>query len=271
MSYRNHTIRLLFLVWWLSALNPASAWQEQTAATPRARPSMPQPSEAARRGQEQFLKTCAFCHGPAANGGTSGPNLLRTAVVRHDENGNLIGAVIREGRPEKGMPAFQLTPDQIQDVAAFLRFRIAQDDVRSPRRPDADFFAAKVLVGNAAAGKAFFNGAGGCAACHSPTGDLAGIARKYSPVDLQARLLYPAGQPPTVSVTDSSGKVYEGKLRLLTNYDVAIEESNGWYRSWPVRAVKIQVRDHLDAHRQLLNKYTDSDLHNILSYLETLN
>lgn len=259
------------MVWWLSLLNPASAWQEETGAAPRARHSMPQPTEAARRGQNQFQKTCAFCHGPAANGSSSGPNLLRSAVVRHDENGNLIGPVIREGRPDKGMPAFQLTADQILDVAAFLHFRLAQSDVRSPRRPGADFSAAKVLVGNAAAGKAFFNGVGGCAACHSPTGDLAGIARKYSPVDLQARLLYPADQPPTVSVTDSSGKQYEGKLRQLTNYDVAIEESDGWYRSWPLSTVKIQIHDSLDAHRQLLSKYTDSDMHNMLSYLETLN
>ena len=271
MLCRNHATRLLFVVWCLNVLNPASAWQGETAETPRPRPSVPQPTEAARRGHDQFLKTCGFCHGPDANGSSTGPNLLRSAVVRHDENGNLIGPVIRDGRPEKGMPPFQLTSGQILDVAAFLHFRLAQADRRSPRRPGADYSAAKVLVGNAAAGKRFFNGVGGCAACHSPSGDLAGIARKYSPVDLQARLLYPADQPPTVSVTDSSGKEYKGKIRQLTNYDVAIEESEGWYRSWPLKAVKIHVHDNLDAHRQLLSKYTDTDMHNILSYLETLN
>jgi cytochrome c oxidase cbb3-type subunit 3 len=264
------TTGLLIVAWCLQALHSANGWQGEIAETPHPGSSVQQPTEAARRGHDQFLKTCAFCHGPDANGGSSGPNLLRSAVVRHDENGNLIGPLIREGRPDKGMPAMQLTSGQILDVIAFLRFRLAQSDRRSPRRPGADYSAAKVLVGNAAAGKAFFNGAGGCAACHSPAGDLAGIARKYSPVDLQARLLYPPDQLPAVSVTDSHGKEYKGKLRHLTNYDVAIEGSDGWYRSWPLRAVKVQIRDNLDAHRQLLSIYTDTDMHNVFSYLETL-
>lgn len=269
-SKRRKLLWLYLVACCLPAWNPAAAWQEGAAESPRPRHAAPLLTEAAQRGREQFQKNCSFCHGPDANGTSSGPNLLRSAIVRHDENGNLIGPVIREGRPDKGMPAFQLTSDQIQDIAAFLRFRLAQSDLRSPRRPGASFTAAKVVVGDAQAGKAFFNGRGGCAACHSPIGDLAGIARKYSAVELQARLLYPAGQAPVAVVTDSSGRQFTGKLRLLTNYDVAIEDGDGWYRSWPVNTVKIQVDDKLVAHRQLLPRYTDSDMHNILAYLETL-
>jgi cytochrome c oxidase cbb3-type subunit 3 len=131
---------------------------------------------AVERGRAQFAQSCAFCHGPNANGGTHGPSLLRSTVVRHDENGELIGAVIRDGRPEQGMPPVQLTPSQVADVVTFIKSRIAAADVRSANRP-VQGSDDKLLTGNAESGKAFFQGAGGCSACHSPTGDLAGIAR----------------------------------------------------------------------------------------------
>src|SRR5215470_17793456 len=59
---------------------------------------------AAKRGRAQFAQTCAFCHGPDATGGR-GPDLIRSALVAHAQKGELIGEVIRSGRPDKGMPA----------------------------------------------------------------------------------------------------------------------------------------------------------------------
>ena len=134
---------LLLAAWFVWIVSATGAWQEGPPTHPH---GAPQPTEAARRGRDQFLKTCAFCHGPDANGGSAGPNLLRSAVVRHDENGNLIGEVVRDGRPDKGMPAFQLSASQIQDIAAFLHFRILQSDRASPLRPGANFADAKVLI-----------------------------------------------------------------------------------------------------------------------------
>jgi cytochrome c oxidase cbb3-type subunit 3 len=46
--------------------------------------------------------------------------------------------------------------------------------------------------------------------------------------------------------------------------------NDGWYHSWPASAVKIEVHDPLAAHAALLDKYTDADMHNIFTYLETL-
>ena len=59
----------------------------------------------------------------------------------------------------------------------------------------------KLLTGNAEAGKAYFNGAGGCQACHSPTGDLKGIAGKYPPIRLEARMVYPGEDSSKSTVT----------------------------------------------------------------------
>jgi len=227
------------------------------------------PDPAIGRGQSQFAQSCAFCHGVNANGGTHGPSLIRSVVVRHDENGNLIGPVIRDGRPDRGMPPVPLSPNQVSDIVAFVKSRVSAADIRSANR-NLEGSADRLLTGNADAGKAFFQGTGGCAACHSPTGDLAGISRKYTADVLQARFLYPQQRHRTATVTDANGKQYSGELLALTNYDVSIQDAEGWYHSWPLSSVKLDLKDPLAAHRSLLTKYTDADMHNMLAYLETL-
>src|ERR1035438_7750393 len=51
---------------------------------------------AAERGEKLYTPNCAFCHGARANGGDTGPDLVRSALVLHDEKGELIGPVIHE-------------------------------------------------------------------------------------------------------------------------------------------------------------------------------
>ncbi len=125
---------------------------------------------------------------------------MRSGLVRHDDEGKLIGPVIRDGRPKKGMPAVPLSETQIADVVAYLHWRLQESDLTSPPNPR-DYSLKLLLTGNADAGKAFFNGEGQCNRCHSPSGDLAGIAKKYTPADLQARFLYPPDVPKTATVT----------------------------------------------------------------------
>jgi cytochrome c oxidase cbb3-type subunit 3 len=240
------------------------AWAQ---VSPAGRPQFS--AEAVERGRLQFAQSCAFCHGPNANGGTHGPSLIRSAVVRHDEDGKLIGASIRDGRPDQGMPPIQLNSSQVADIVTFLKSRVAAADIRSANR-SVQGSDDKLLTGNAEAGKAFFHGSGGCSGCHSPVGDLAGIARKYAAPVLQARFLYPQQRRTTVTVTDAAGKHYLGDLLVLSDYDVAIQDKDGWYHSWSFDSVKLDLKDSLAAHRDLLTRYTDSDMHNMLAYLETL-
>jgi mono/diheme cytochrome c family protein len=81
--------------------------------------------EAVKRGQTLFVSTCGFCHGTNANGGETGPDLVRSVLVLHDQGtGKEIGPVIHNGRPGKGMPSFSnLSDAQIKDIAAFLLSR----------------------------------------------------------------------------------------------------------------------------------------------------
>lgn len=253
----------------LLAVLPLAAQNKPGVAHRRGKQD-PVTTENAQRGRKNFLQHCSFCHGTDANGGAEGPNLVRSGLVRHDKDGDLIGTVIRDGRPNKGMPAFPLTTGQIADIVAFLHARLAESDRTSPRGPGSDYALKLLLTGNAESGKAYFDGAGQCSTCHSPTGDLAGIARKYPPADLQTRFLYPDGPPRTVTVTIRPGTQVEGELLDEDAFSISIRDKNGWYRSWPLPGVRVEIHDPLAMHRVLIRKYSDADVHNLFAYLETL-
>lgn len=223
--------------------------------------------EAAERGRKQFGQACGFCHGPDATG-ARGPDLVRSTVVAHDQKGDLIGEVIRNGRPDKGMPAQPLTNDQISDIAAFLHAR-ALEALKSAGVPS-DYPSEKLLTGNAEAGKAFFEGAGGCKSCHSPTGDLAGVAKKYSSIELEAHMLYPEDAKKTVVVTLPTGEQFRGELKHEDDFMVGVKGESGWYRSFERSRVKVEIHDPLEAHRKLLDKLTQADMHNLYAYVHSL-
>ena len=109
--------------------------------------------ENVQRGQANFRQSCAICHGTDALGGV-GPNLVQSALVRHDENGNLIAPVIQDGRPDKGMPAFPLMDSaQISDIVAFLHARVEMASVVSSEGLAGGYSLQQLLTGNARAAR----------------------------------------------------------------------------------------------------------------------
>lgn len=252
-----------------AVLLQALVWTSGTRAQLNAK-DRPEPKDAAvQRGQQQFQQSCGFCHGADATG-ARGPDLVRSPLVAHDVKGNLIGEVIHNGRPDKGMPPLPLTDEQVGDIAAFLHAR-ANEAVASAHVPTV-YPVEKLLTGKAAEGEAFFNGAGGCKNCHSPTGDLAKVASKYSPIDLQARMLYPEVRRPTVVavVTLASGEQVKGRVEHEDDFVIALRDDSGWYRSFPRDRVKVELHDELEGHRALLPKLTPAEVHNLFAYLESL-
>ena len=142
---------------------------------------------------------------------------------------------------------------------------------RNPRAP------IDVLTGDPEAGRAYFNGAGTCSGCHSPTADLAGIATRIKdPVALQQRWLFPAlrrdgTKQVRVTVTPASGLAVTGTLVRIDDFSVALRDADGEYRSFTRDPrMTVVVDDPLAAHHALLDRYTDSDMHNLTTYLSTL-
>ncbi len=233
---------------------------------------------AAERGKKIFVPTCGFCHGTDA-AGKSAPDLIRSQLVLHDEGGNLIGPVIHNGRTDRGMPAFPaLSNEQIADVGMFLRLRKQATSNRF------GYVIQGLLTGNAKAGEAYFQGEGKCSTCHSPSGDLAGIASRLEPVDLQRRFLSPGPSmlemfmgkmskplpPAKVTVHLASGETVTGTLVRMDEFNVELNDAAGWHRSFSRESARIDIQDPMSFHRDQLAKYTDSDMHNLLAYLETL-
>jgi cytochrome c oxidase cbb3-type subunit 3 len=75
---------------------------------------------------------------------------------------------------------------------------------------------------------------------------------------------------PSATVTLKDGQRFEGTVLHDDEFNIGITAQDGWYHSWPKSEVTIEMKDPLEAHRALMNKYTDADVHNLFAYLETL-
>lgn len=222
----------------------------------------------ANPGESLFVQNCAFCHGRDAGGGEEGPDLTRSKLVAEDLGGDKIGPVVLNGRQEKGMPRFKLGDQEVKDLAAYIHAEKKLAESRKGGRRGVE--AADLQTGNVEAGKKYFNGAGKCASCHSPAGDLDRIATRYEGLRLEERMLYPRGTVAGVVVTLPNGEKLKGKLAYQDEFTIGMRDEKDWYHSWPVNAVKYTISSPADAHAELLGQYTDDDIHNLMAYLQTL-
>ncbi len=252
----------------------------------RERRGEPQFDQAAeQRGKELLVARCGFCHGSNARGGAGGSDLTRSVIVQEDEDGRQLGEFLKVGRPERNMPKFELTEAEVKDLATFLHASIYQLANRDT------YEILDIVVGNAKAGEAFFNGAGKCVSCHSPSGDLKGVGAKYDPATLQGRILMPRGgrrgggppgrrapaylEPTAVkaTVTLPSGRSFTGALVRLTDFDVTLydpeaSQSRSWLRRNDIP--KVVLTDPLQAHVDMWRRWTDEGMHDMTAFLATL-
>jgi cytochrome c oxidase cbb3-type subunit 3 len=250
------------------------------------------------RGEKTFGEKCASCHRANARGGTgkgiAEVDLLRSPMVLDDLGGREIGEFLKFGRPEKNMPKFDLTTQENSDIAAFLHRQITAASERGT------YVRLNVLSGDPKAGEAFFNGpVGKCSTCHSATGDMKGLAAKNNndASTIQGLIVGggavggrggrgrggavaadPAASPTpsktaiTATVTTKSGEKFTGLPVQVTDFVVVIQPSSGPIKSfvrqgdWP----KVELHNPLQAHVDLLPKYTDADIHNLAAYLVSL-
>ena len=254
-----------------------------TPPAPAARPSAYPVRAAAdpavvQRGRQIFSANCSFCHGSDARGGEGGPNLIRSELVLNDKNGELVATVVQNGRPDKGMPKFDLSLEEIAGIAAFIHSMPVGGRAETTGTVDP-------LVGDAKAGEAYFNGPGKCAGCHSVSGDLAGIGAKYVDVrTLQGTMLsggaaarqgyagLPESARKTVTVTMQTGETVKGQLDQIDDFMVALTDSDGNYHSYVRHGdnPKVTISNPLQPHFDMLRNFKDEEIHNVTAYLVTL-
>jgi len=277
----------------LAASSAKQAPPQPAAAPPVPRSPVVDPA-ANERGQALWASHCISCHGTQARGSESGPNIIRTKTVNYDRSsptaGSVLGPFLKAGHPtQSGKPSASFTDAEIVDLANFVRQR-----VNDTMRGAAVFTTGDILVGDAKAGAAYFNGEGGCATCHNATTrSLAGIrSRIASTVDLQQRMLFPmqgagrgrggrgrgapaAPAPPnpnavTVAVTPRSGPALSGVLVERSDFYVTLRLADGTLRVVPTEGAKVVTTNPLQAHIDLLDRITDKQIHDVVAYLETM-
>jgi mono/diheme cytochrome c family protein len=233
-------------------------------------------ADAVQRGQKLFQSNCSFCHGANAKGGEGGPDLLRSVLVLHDNNGDQIGPVVHNGRPDKGMPKFPFTDEQISEIATFLHQKVKDAALRGT------YQILNIVTGDPKKGEEYFNGAGHCNSCHSVTGDLAHLGSRMEPVEVQQHVIMPRevrwgmprgpvpkGQQIQATVTLTSGETISGALEHVDDFTISLTDSSGQFRSFTRDGAspKVVLKDPLQAHTDMLSKYTDADIHNLTAYL----
>ena len=182
------------------------------------------------------LYGCAYCHGVdlrVRNGEAA--DLLNSPLVGADENGNIVGKILRMGIPQTAklspMPQFSdLSDGEIAAMTRWIHYSRQQERFKGLMQ------ATKTGPGDAAAGKAF--AAKSCASCHS-VDVLAGIARKYDAATLKRAVLHPAFLDAAQS------------FKVEARHETAMATAR-------------------QKHGSLLENYSNGDVANLLAYLQSL-
>src|SRR5579871_365445 len=234
--------------------------------------------------QRLYNQDCAVCHGASAQG-DRGPSLVSGRLQHGNADGEILLS-IRNGVRGTEMPPFaQLSTDQIWQIIAFVR---SLAGVTAPTRPA----AGEKVAGDPAAGKAIFEGKGGCLNCHQVNGvgksagpDLSAAGRTPAQ-QLTAKIMNPnqlpggGGRgrgrggplpPATITVKTKDGKEYRGTRKNVDSIFVSMVDTNGVYRTFD----KATLADFRIENASLMpadfsQRLTGAEIQNVVAYLKTL-
>jgi cytochrome c oxidase cbb3-type subunit 3 len=215
-----------------------------------------------------------------------GPNLLRSQVALSDKDGELIVPILEGSRQASGMPKIPLSGDDSKAMVQYLH-SVLETIGNQGKPPGAGVPPPDILVGDAKAGQAYFDSK--CASCHSATKDLAGIGTRMPDAKAIQNAFVSGGggrggrggrgadgapSPRTVmvAVTQPSGEVVEGRMVRIDDFFVSLRQADDTIRTFRRNGdvPKVEVKDPMKAHRDLLGVYTDKDMHDVTAYLVTL-
>jgi len=190
-----------------------------------------------QKAKETFvLFGCSYCHGLNLVSRGEATDLMHSKLVGSDTDGKVIGGLLRAGIPQtpalSPMPQFSdLSEQQIGDLVRWIHYARAQGrfkELIEQKDPP---------PGNVAAGKALFSEK--CGSCHSASGDLAGIGKKYQGSDVKAAFLKPK----------------------------MMDEPRSWKMAQLKDTKKAAARQQ---HQHLLENYSSEEASNVAAYLASL-
>ena len=212
-----------------------------------------------------YLAECASCHGETGDA-VAGVDLRSGQLRRGATDRDLIG-VIRNGIPGTGMLAFELDAAEMAGIVAYLRNMTYEADA--------------VTLGDAARGRAIFEGRGACLDCHRVGGrgpraatDLTAVGAGRAPSALRRSLLDPTGTmrpiDRPVELVTADGERVTGRRLNEDTYTVQILDDDARLRSFDkadLRELRVLTASPMPAYGDRLDA---DELADLLAYLVSL-
>jgi len=225
------------------------------------------PATDIENGGRQYTNNCVYCHGPEGDQ-IAGVNLFQGKFKRAVSDDDLV-QIIRNGVPGTGMPAQTgLNESNARTIVAYLR--------SAKSGP-----ASTLTGGNAARGRALFEGKGQCTTCHSVQSsgsrmapDLSDIGMQRRAVELEKSLVDPdSGVLPQyrfVQVTPRNGPAITGRLLNQDTFTLQLIDSQEKLRTFAIadlRDFSVLKNSRMPSYKDKLSR---QELADMVSYLVSL-
>ncbi len=221
-------------------------------------------SEAIEKGSRIYSQQCSLCHGVGGDW-VDGINLsigrFKTVITDAD-----IKRVISGGLGEGRMPAFDMKPEQLNHIVAYLRAGFHPFDVN-------------IRLGNAEQGKLLFYGKGNCSGCHRVHGagprmapDLSEIGLTRTPGALQRSIMEPDESllpiNRAVNIIMLNEEIITGRRLNEDTYSVQLIDSNEQLRSLLKTDIAVYELSATATHKP--THLNDDEVADVIGYLSTL-
>jgi cytochrome c oxidase cbb3-type subunit 3 len=218
-------------------------------------------------GRQLFLANCSACHGPEGDA-IPGVDLGHGKFRRASSDEDLM-KIILKGIEGTAMPPNNFTNFQASTIVAYLR-DLAESSSRSA-----------LPAGDAAQGKAIFEGKGGCLACHRVKGngsrlgpELTDIGALRRAVELERSIVDPDAevlpQNRYFRVVTKDGTTITGRLLNQDAFTVQLFDPNERLLSFSKSDLKEFVFVVKSAMPSYQGKLSPKELADLVSYLVSL-
>ncbi len=267
----------------LALLIPAAAFAQSDRAEAQKNPFTGN-AQAIAAGRTLYNQACVACHGADLRG-DRGPSLVSGNFSRGNADGEIF-INIRSGIRGTQMPGFStFTTDQTWQIVSYMRSMAAPAAPAAPRN--------ETVSGNAAAGRAVFEGKGGCLGCHMVAGKGVSVgpdltaAGKLAAGQLQAKIENPnqapanaggrgrgrggAGRPATVIAKTADGHEYRGVQKAADPFSIQMVDSTGKYHSFEksqLSDLRVEAKSFMPD--DFKTRLTGAEIQNVVAYLKSL-
>jgi cytochrome c oxidase cbb3-type subunit III len=217
-------------------------------------------------GGRLFRANCVLCHGPE---GDQIPGIdFGHGKFRQTYSEEALIKIIQNGIPGTAMPPHNLQDFQAGTIVGYLRMVATAGRTVSGN-------------GNAARGKAVFEGKGGCTRCHrvgatgSRTGpDLTDVGSERRAVEIEQSVLDPDAevlpQNRSYRVTTKSGETITGRLLNIDTFTVQLLDSQERLLSFPKASLQEWAFIDKSPMPSYRDKLSSQELADLIAYLVSL-